>query len=158
MVYKSSLTVLLFASLLAAGTYALAHGDPVKVGDVSEAALIYGNGAQLVPLKIVGDGNTTIAWMKAVGKDGSVDGFAGVINESTGHGRISQATCLDLEGNILGVVVLKVMGDEREIVKKLIGQPVWWEAGLNQSLEGAAMVLLKSVYKVKSGFGALELN
>jgi hypothetical protein len=147
---KTGLTLPL-ALIIALGLapMAMAHGKAVQMGAVEDAAKVFGDGVKLVPLVTQGkDGSIT--WSRAIGKDGAKLGLVGVAKEETEHGYLAHATCLSPDNRVISVILLRVMEDEKTAVTNLTKTKGWWEPGVIAKPEGAAVILLKSVQKVKN--------
>ncbi|MDH5509067.1 MAG: hypothetical protein OEZ32_01805, partial [Nitrospinota bacterium] len=123
---------------------------------MEDPALVYGEGVKLIAFKSGGQ-IKGLGWLLAVAADGKKAGLVGVAREETSHGRLVQATCMDLKKNIISVVVLRVMEDEKADVDALALIPDWWKDGAPVKPVGAALVLLKSVMKVKLAATEVEI-
>ncbi|MDH5638257.1 MAG: hypothetical protein OEZ04_07185 [Nitrospinota bacterium] len=147
---KAKLTVgfLLLSMILWAGG-AMAHGSVVTLKGMEDPAKVYGEGVKLIAFQSGGH-IKGLGWLLAMDSDGKKTGLVGVAREETHHGRLVQATCMDLEKNIIAVVVMRVMEDEQKDVEAMTRVPQWWKKGATVKPVGAAVVLLKSVMKVKS--------
>ena len=148
MVGQSGLKVCALAAWLAWAGAAAAHGKAVAAGAMEDAAKAFGPGARLTQLDPAGKPGA-IAWYYAAGKDGARVGLVGVAKEETEHGYLAQATCLDMEKKIIAVILLRAMADEQGALARLTQTPRWWEPGAVENPSGAALVLIKSVRKVK---------
>ncbi|MDH5756922.1 MAG: hypothetical protein OEZ55_09670 [Nitrospinota bacterium] len=147
---------LIMAHVLFYTGWAMAHGSVVTLKGMEDPARVYGDGVKLIAFQ--GGGNIKgLGWLLAVTPDGKKAGLVGVAREETHHGRLVQATCMDLERNIIEVVVLRVMEDEKKEVDALIELPEWWKIAPAQKLSGAALVLRNSVMKVQAASGEVVI-